>query len=202
MPLHLGSSSCPYLSLEFLERLPLVLSTRYSYRILFSRISTIGSKHPYSSLVASTGLGFRPASRREERRGENGGAISGKSRTKLLSPGKKVNRTTDRKRRRWSNVFPPSLSEERSSLRAPVHSFSSSLPLAGKKKKGLDRIEIEEREREDEGETKIPPRDENGACWTVGKMTGRVYNSTRTDGRWFVLSSGRTLGCRQKNYYA
>lgn len=196
MPLHLGSSSCPYLSLEFLERLPLVLSTRYSYRILFSRISTIGSKRPYSSLVASTGLGFRPASRREERRGENGGAISGKSRTKLLSPSKKVNRTTDRKRRRWSNVFPPSLSEERSSLRAPVHSFSSSLPLAGKKK-GLDRIEIEERER-----TKIPPRDENGACWTVGKMTGRVYNSTRTDGRWFVLSSGRTLGCRQKNYYA
>lgn len=145
MPLHLGSSSCSYLSLEFLERLPLVVSTRYSYRILFSRISTIGSKRPYSSLVASTGLGFRPASRREERRGENGGAISGKSRTKLLSPGKKVNRTTDRKRRRWSNVFPPSLSEERSSLR--VHSFSSSLPLAGKKKKGLDRIEIEERER-------------------------------------------------------
>lgn len=72
-----------------------------------------------------------------------------------------------------------------------------------KKEKGLGpNRNRREREREDEGETKIPPRDENGACWTVGKMTGRVYNSTRTDGRWFVLSSGRTLGCRQKNYYA
>lgn len=118
-----------------------------------SRVSRRSDRN--APILRSTGLGFRPASRREERRGENGGAISGKSRTKLLSPGKKVNRTTDRKRRRWSNVFPPSLSEERSSLRAPVHSFSSSLPLAGKKKKGLDRIEIEEREREDEGETKI-----------------------------------------------
>lgn len=67
-----------------------------------------------------------------------------------------------------------------------------------KKEKGLG----PNRNRRERERTKIPPRDENGACWTVGKMTGRVYNSTRTDGRWFVLSSGRTLGCRQKNYYA
>lgn len=107
--------------------------------------------------------------------------------------GKKVNRTNDRKRRRWSNAFPPS-------LRTPVHSFSSSsLPLAKeeKKKKDLDRRKSKwKREREKEGETK------GSVNGTVGKMAGRVYNSTRTDGRWFVLSSGRTVGCRQKNYYA
>lgn len=82
---------------------------------------------------------------------------------------------------------------ERSSFRM-VHSFSSSsLPLAEKRKKEKDGIEGNGNRREREEDSVLAMR-ENGACWTVGRMAGRVYNLTRTDGRWFVLSSGRTAG--------
>lgn len=184
MPLHLGSSSCP--SFSFSRVSP---ATCYSYRVLFSCISDRNASIFRS--LRSTGRSFRRRERKDA--GKTVERFLENHAPSYFHRGKKVNRTNDRKRRRWSNAFPPS-------LRTPVHSFSSSsLPLAKeeKKKKDLDRRKSKwKREREKEGEMK------GSVNGTVGKMAGRVYNSTRTDGRWFVLSSGRTVGCRQKNYYA
>lgn len=155
MPLHLGSSSCP--SFSFSRVSP---ATCYSYRVLFSCISdrnaSIFSLVAFDwTLVSSRGRERKDAGKTVERFLENHAPS-------YFHRGKKVNRTNDRKRRRWSNAFPPS-------LRTPVHSFSSSsLPLAKEEKRKRTWIEGNrngrEREREGRGNEGERERDswENG----------------------------------------
>lgn len=149
------------------------LSLKFLEQMLFIRIVSsvmVGSKRPYFSRGSSF-VERKDAGKTVEQFLENHAPSYFHRAKKLIEP----------------------KAAERSSFRM-VHSFSSfSLPFAEKRKKEKDGIEGNGNRREREEDSVLAMR-ENGACWTVGRMAGRVYNLIRTDGRWFVLSSGRTAG--------